>query len=196
MDTLLGSFLLGRELVWHPVGDLSGSWAYSLDNRPVAEFWWSPETREVRAEAGTSVWRVPFRGVFLLRGAILGTDAEVPDLFFAGGLREGLAEFPDGPRFTLFSGLDRQSGPWAGIDDDEGNAVVRVRGRIGGGSVWSVVRVTTERRYSRFVGPLLVLSGGLSILRRKIPWLSVTTLAASDAAAQREIERLRIAGSR
>ena len=195
MANILGSFLLGRELVWHPVGDLSGSWAYSLDNKSVAEVWWSPDTREVRAEAGTEVWRIPFRGVFLLRGAVLCTDAEIPDLFFAGGLRKSLAEVPDGPRFTFFSGLDRQSGPWAGLDDEEGNAVVRIRGRVGGGGVWSVVRVTSERRYSRFVGPLLLLSGGLSILRRKIPWLSVATLAASDAAAQREIERLQVARS-
>jgi hypothetical protein len=194
MVAMLGSFLLGRELDWHTIGDISGTWAYSLDNKSIAEFWWSPETREVRAEAGIVVWRVPFRGVFLLSCAIFGTEAEIPYLFFAGGLRRGLAEAPGGPRFFLFSGLGRECGPWAEIDDEEGNAVLQVHGRIGGGSIRSVVRVTSNRGYSVFVGPLLVLWGGLSILRRKLPWLSVTTLAASDAAAQREIERLQ--GSR
>jgi hypothetical protein len=191
---MLGSFLLGRELDWHPIGDTPGTWAYSLDNKSLAEFWWSLETREVRAEAGTTVWRVPFRGVFLLSGAVIGTDAEVPQLFFAGGFRRGLAEIPDGPRFTFFSRLDREFGPWAGIVDAQGNDVFRVQGRIGGGSIWSVVKVAPDRKYSIFFEPLLLLWGALSVLRQKIPWLSVTTLAASDAAVQREIERLQRSG--
>jgi hypothetical protein len=195
MGGILGSFLLGRELDWHPIGDTPGTWAYSLDNRLIAEFWWSPETREVRAEAGAEVWRVLFRGVFLLHGVVVDTDAEFPQIFFAGGFRKGVAEIPNGPRFTLSSQLDRDLGPWAGIDDERGNAVLRVQGRIGRGSVWSVVKVTPDRRYSIFFEPLLLLWGGLSVLRQKIPWLSITTLAASDAAVQREIERQRGSGS-
>lgn len=194
MAGMLGSILLGRELAWHPIGDRPGTWAYSLDNEQITQFWWSPETREVRAEAGTAVWRMPFRGVFLLRGAIFGTDTEPPHLLFAGGFRRGLAEIPGGPRFTLFNQFDREHGPWTGIDDEHENGVLRVQGRIGRGSIWSVVRVTPDRRYSTFVEPLLILWGGLSVLRQKIPWLSVTTLAASDAAVQREIERLRGSG--
>lgn len=191
MSGVLGSFLLGRELDWHPIGDIPGTWAYSLDHRPITEFWWSPEAREVRAEAGTTVWRVPFRGVFLLRGATIRTDGGLPQLFFAGGLRKGLAEIPDGPRFTLFSQLHRALGPWAGIDDEYGNAVLRVQGRMGRGGIWSVIRVTPDRRYSIFIEPLLVLWGGLSIIRQKIPWLGVTTLAASAPQVQRELERMR-----
>jgi hypothetical protein len=133
--------------------------------------------------------------VFLLHGAVIDTDAEFTQIFFAGGLRKGVAEIPNGPRFTVFSQLDRDLGPWAGIDDEQGNAVLLVQGRIGRGSVWSVVKVTPDRRYSIFFEPLLLLWGGLSVLRQKIPWLSITTLAASDAAAQREIERQLKSGS-
>ena len=190
MGGTFGSALLGRELDWHPIGDTPGTWAYSLADKSIAEFWWSPESREVRAEAGTVVWRVPFQGVFLLRGAVVDTDTEVPRLVFAGGPRRGLVEIPNGPRFTLFSQLDKDLGPWAGIDDERGNGVLRVRGRIGRGSIWSAVKVTPDRTYANLLEPLLIFWGGISVLRQMIPWLSVTTLAASDVAIQREIERL------
>ena len=196
MGGTFGPGLLGRELDWNPVGDSSGTWAYFLENEPLAVFWWSRESREVRAESGTVVWRVPFRGVFLLRGAVIEADAEIPRLVFAGGPRRGLVEIPNGPRFTLFSQLEREIGPWIGIDDERGNGILRIRGRTGGGSIGSVVRVTPDRRYANLFEPLLVLWGGISVLRRKIPWLSVTTLAASEASIQREIERMLGSASR
>ncbi len=196
MSGMYGPGLLGRELDWHSMGDSPGSWAYSLDNDPLAVFWWSTEGREVRAESGTVLWRAPFQGVFLLRGAVIEADVDSPRLVFAGGPRRGLVQIPNGPRFALFSQLERGLGPWIGIDDERGNGVLRIRGRVGGGSIGSVIRVTPDRRYANFLEPLLVLWGGISVLRRKIPWLSVTTLAASGASIQGAIERMLGSASR
>jgi len=195
MGGSFGSVLLGRELEWHRVGNPPGTWAYSLHQQTIAEFWWSPEDREVRAEAGSAVWRIPFRGVFLLRGTVIETDAAVPRLVFAGGPRRGLMETPNGPRFILFSQMDKGVGPWVGIDDDRGNGILRIRGRIGRGSIWSAVNVTPDRKFAGVLEPLLILWGGISVLRQKIPWLGVTTLAASEKAIQREDESL-IAGAK
>lgn len=190
MSSRFGTVLLGRELEWLPMGDTPGTWAYSLDNQTIAVFWWSPADREVRAEVGTALWRVPFQGVFLLRSSVIDTDVKVPRLLFAGGLRKGLMEIPNGPRLILFSQLDRDIGPWMGIDDERGNGILRIRSRIGKGRIWSAVKVTPERRFANLIEPLLVLWGGISILRQKVPFLSVTTLAASEAAVQRAIERM------
>ena len=185
---MLGSLVMGRNLDWHPIGDTPAVWAYSLEGESIAEFWWSLENREVRAEVGTEVWRILFRGTFLLRGTVINTNGDAPQLCFAGGIRGGLAGFSDGPRFTLFTQLDRKLGPWAGIDDEQGNGILRVQGRIGGGSIWCTVEVTSDRRYTVFIEPLLLLWGSLQVLRRKNPWLSLTTVAVSEAAVQREIE--------
>lgn len=190
MGGSFGPALPGRALEWHRFGDPPGGWAYSLDQQPIAEFWWSPEDREVRAEAGSAVWRMPFQGLLLLRAAVIGTDDRYPRLVFAGSLARGLLEVPSGPRFTLFTRLDTYLGPWIGIDDESGDAVLRIRGRIGRGRISSVIEVTPNRRHSGVFEPLLVLWGGLSVLRQKFPWLSITTRTASESAAQHQIERM------
>ena len=187
---MLGSLVMGRNLDWHPIGEIPGSWAYSLEGDTIAEFWWSPENREVRAEAGTQVWRIMFRGTFLLRAVVVKTEHDTPQLFFAGGIRRGLARCQNGPRFTLFTQLDRKLGPWAGIDDEQGTAILRVQGRVGEGTIWCTVKVTPDPRYTFFAEPLLLLWGGLQVLRQKYPWLTLTTVWVSEGATQREIEHL------
>ena len=188
---MLGSILIGRELEWHATGDMPGSWAYFLDGDLVADFSCSPEGREVRAEAEAEarVWRLLFHGAFLLRAGIYELPSEHPHLLFAGSLRRGLARHRTGQGFTLYSGLSRGIGPWVGIDDDQGNGVLRARGKVGGGVVGLSVTVTPDSRYADSVGSLLLLLGGLQVLRRKNRWLTLTTLFVSEAAVQREIER-------
>jgi hypothetical protein len=187
---MLGSILIGRDLEWHATGDTTGNWAYFLDGDLMVEFSWSPEDREVRAEAETRVWRLPFQGAFLLRAGLYEPSSEHPHLWFAGNLRRGLARHRNGQGFTLNSGLARGIGPWVGIDDDQGNSVLRVRGRVGGGDIGLSVTVTPDSRYAASVGSLLLLLGGLQVLRRRNRWLTLTTLFVSEAAVQREIEHL------
>jgi len=187
---MLGSSVIGRDLEWHATGDTPGSWAYFLDGNMLAEFSWSPEDREVRAEAETRVWRLPFLGAFLVRAGVYEPSSEHPHLLFVGSLRRGLARHRNGQGFTLNSGLARGIGPWVGIDDDQGNSVLRVRGRVGGGTIGLSVTVTPDSRYSASVGPLLLLLGGLQVLRQKNRWLTLTTLFVSEVAVQREIKDL------
>jgi hypothetical protein len=187
---MLGSPVIGRVLEWHATGDTPGSWAYFLDGDLLAEFSWSPGDRKVRVETDTRVWRLPFHGAFLLRAGVHESSNEHPHLLFAGSLRRGLARHRNGQGFTLHSGLARGIGPWIGIDDDQGNSVLRVRGRIGRGMIGLFVTVTPDSRYAAAVGSLLILLGGLQVLRQKNRWLTLTTLFVSEAAVQREIEHL------
>jgi len=192
---MLETLVMGRSLSWHPLEDPPGAWAYALDGESLAELWWSAADGEVRAEVGTEVWRIAFTGTFMLRGVIRRMEHDVPRLLFAGAPRRGLARSPEGLEFVLFARLDRKLGPWAGIDDEEGSGVLRIRGRIGGGGVWSDVSVTDDRSFAGFVQPLLLLWGGLQILRVQRPWLPLTTCAASQAAMRRELKRLRAAAA-
>ncbi|MGD2120954.1 MAG: hypothetical protein PVJ76_04380 [Gemmatimonadota bacterium] len=187
---MLGSSVMGRDLGWHATGDTPVSWAYFLGGDMLAEFSWSPEDREVRAEVGTGVWSLPFRGLFLLQAGVYEASSEQPHLLFAGSLRRGLARHRKGLGFTLYTGLESGIGPWVGIDDEQGNGVLRARGRVGGGKIGLSVTVTPDSRYTAAVGPLLLLLGGLQVLRHKNRWLTLTTLLASEAAVQREIDHL------
>ena len=186
---MLSSVLIGRDLEWHATGDTPGSWAYFLDGSLMAEFSWSPENREVLAEAETRVWRLSFHGAFLLRAGVFEPSREHPHLLFAGSLRRGLARHRHGQGFTLYSGLSRGIGPWVGIDDAQGNGVLRVSGQVGEGVAGLSVGVTPDSRHADSVVSRLLLLGGLQVLRRKNRWLTLTTLLVSEAAAQREIER-------
>jgi hypothetical protein len=187
---MTGSSLLGRELQWHPSGETPGLWAFSLDGDPVSELWWSRDEQEVRAEDGLTVWRVPFRGGFLLQGAVISTLKATPDLLFAGNFRKGLADIPSGPRFTLFNTLDREHGPWSGINDESGAGVLRAVGRMGGGRIWRQVQVTPDPRQAPYLERLLLLWGGLWTLHRTAPWLGLTTFFASDGAIRRRLTRM------
>ncbi len=188
------TLVMGRSLSWHPLEDPPGAWAYALDGESLAELWWSRADGGVRAEVGTEVWRIAFEGTFLLRAVVCRLERDIPRLLFVGAPRRGVARSPEGREFVLFNRLDRKLGPWTGIDDEEGSGVLRIRGRIGGG-VWSDVSVTDDRSFANFVQPLLLLWGGLQILRVHRPWLPLTTCAASQAEMRRELERLRAAAA-
>ena len=187
---MFGSSVIGRGLEWRSTGDKPASWAYFLQGEMVAEFSRSSEDREVQAEAEAQVWRIPFHGTFVLRTGVFHPSAGAPSLVFAGSVKRGLARHQNGLGFTLYSGLTRGIGPWVGIDDERGNGVLRVRGRIGGGGFWHSVQVTPDPTYTVFVDPLLVLLGGLQVLRHTNRWLSLTTLFVSEDSIQWEIERL------
>jgi len=183
-----GPSLLGRTVVWRPSPDPPGSWAFVLEDEVIAELEWSDGG--VRVEFPDEVGRMDVWGAWMIRAVLVSGEKDVPRLWYAGTLFRGLARCRDGRGFTFVRGLDRRVGPWTGFDDAEGTGVLRARGRVGGGAVWSEVDVTPDPVFSAAVGPLLVLWGALRIVHPRRPWLTVTAAVASERAVQREIERM------
>jgi hypothetical protein len=187
---MFASSLSGATLRWHSLDDPIGAWGLSLDGALIAEFSWSGEPPGVRVEAGSELWHLGFAGTFVIRGVETRADSATPQLLYAGNLREGLALCREGREFMLISHLDPSVGQWTGFDDSEGNGVVRVQGRVGGGGIWSEVSVRPDQAHRDFIERLLILWGGLQILRQQRPWLSLTASLATSAATKREIRRL------
>jgi len=173
--SVFGTDLVGRSLVLHPADDLPGEWALTVDGDEVAEFVWSREGRYVRMETEAGVCRVVFRGIVRLRGTVVVGEDEVEQARYRGGIVRGRASVFQGRLFDFVSGMDPDVGPWTGVDDAEGRAVLRVRGRLDLGLRHFEVMVTPEVRFAAFVGPLLALVGGLHVLRWVHPWRGVVT---------------------
>lgn len=163
--------VMGRTLVWHPIQDPQGGRGLSDDGRLVAELWWSPDDRGVRAEVGDDVWTVRLAGTRPLTAAVSRGSEGAPVLLFAGGARRGLVRGREGGEFEIFTQLDWRRGAWMGIDHVDASGVLRVQGRLGlGGFLWDV-SVTPDPRYRSVAWPLLLLWGALEIARRKRPGL-------------------------
>lgn len=173
--SVFGTDLVGRSLFLHPSDDLPHAWVCWLDGDEVAEFLWSRGDRSVRMETAAGVCRVRFAGVFRLRGVVVVGEDEVEQAHYAGGLVRGRASVFQGRLFDLVAGMDPDVGPWKGVDDSEGVAVLRVRARLGVGLHHFEVGVTPEVRFAAFIGPLLAIVGGLQVLHRAQPWLGITT---------------------
>lgn len=186
---MFGSLLHGRTLAWHAAQDPPGAWAFSDGDETLAELSWSGEEGLVRAETEGEVWRVRFTGTFLLR-AVVESPRLAPRLLYAGGIGRGLARTPEGRGFVLFSQLDRERGFWVGMDDEEGNGVIRLHDRVGRGTFWTEVRVTPDPVPDDALGSLLLLWGGLRILRLRRPWLGLLTAPVTERSTQRALEAL------
>jgi hypothetical protein len=182
--------LNGAALLWHSLDDPIGAWGLSVGGELMAEFSWSREPPGVRVEVGPELWQLGFVGTFVIRGAETRAGSTTPQLLYAGNLREGMALCREGKEFMLISHLDSSVGQWTGFDDTDGNGVVRIRGRVGGGGIWSDVSVTPDTAHRDFIKRLLILWGGLQILRQRRPWLSLTASIATSTAARRELQRL------
>ena len=104
-----------------------------------------------------------------------------------GGVR---VDTPDVVGRVAVIGIDRNVGPWEGFDDEDGAGVLRIRRRIGEGTIWSEIVVTSDRAYAASAGPLVVIRGALRIVNPSRPWLSLTTAGVPERAVQREIARL------
>jgi hypothetical protein len=187
---MFASSLSGATLRWHPLDDPIGAWGLSLDGELIAEFSWSREPPGVHVEIGPELWHLGFVGTLVIRGVETRAGSTTPQLLYAGNLREGLALCREGKNFKLISHLDPRVGQWTGFDDTDGNGVVRVQGRSGGGGIWSEVSVRPGNAHREFIERLLILWGGLQILRQQRPWLSLTASIATSAAARRELQRL------
>lgn len=185
---MLGPALIGRTLVWRPHPDPPGAWALTLDDELVAELEWSDGA--VRVECPDEVGRVELSGMLMIRAVLVSGLNDAPRLWYAGNLTRGLARSREGRGFTFVRGLDGRVGPWTGFDDADGDGVLRARGRVGGGAVWSEIAVTPDPVFSVAVGPLLVLWGALRIVHLRRPWLTWTAGVVSERAVQEEIERL------
>lgn len=162
-----------------------------MDGEVVAELGWSRPERLVRAEVEDGVWRMRFAGILPVRAVLLDPASE-PCLVYAGSLRGGLARAARGRGFVFFSQLDRQRGPWSGVDDADGEGVLRILGRLGGGRVWSEVTVTPDPRYRDFVGQVLLMWGAIQVLRRRRPWLAPLSMGVSERAVQRTLHELEV----
>jgi hypothetical protein len=62
--------------------------------------------------------------------------------------------------------------------------------RVGGGTLWTEVRVTPEPVPGYSLPTLLLLWGGLRILRLRRPWLGLLTAPVSERSTQRALEAL------
>ncbi len=184
---MLGSSLVGRTLAWHGVPDEPGRWACSLGDEILAELEWS-RSEAVRVEMEDVVWHLRFSGVLPLR-AMLVDEVDVPRLLFAGAIGRGLARTREGRRFVLSVRASVGEGPWAEITDSGGDAVLRARRRMGPG-IWSEVAVSPDPACGDFVVPLLLLWGGLQILRGRRPWLSLATVLVSERATRKGLDDL------
>lgn len=182
--------LVGKTIDWRPLGDPPGSWVFADGDEILAELTWSRPERLVRIETAAGVWNIDFQGMLVLRGSLMRSTVEVPELLYAGGLHRGRARAREGRDFVLFSQWDRSLGSWTGFDDADGTGIVRVRGRVGRGEIWSEVTVTPDPFYGSFAPPLVLLWGGLRILQLRHPWLGILSAGASARFAQKEIERL------
>ena len=186
---MLGASLLGKTLAWCPIPDPPNAWGFLLGDEPMAELVWPTRGGVVRAEAGDEVLRLSFSGVVIVHGILRGQSEEAQALF-AGSFRRGRARTADGRDFVLFSSIDRAIGPWVGFNDTEGAGVLRIRGRAGSGQIWSEVSVTPDASYRSVVSSLLLLWGGLQLLRLRRPWLGASTVAVSGRAARRGLDLL------
>jgi hypothetical protein len=186
---MFGASLVGRSLEWVPAPDPPGAWTYSVGGEVVAELGWSRSEKLVRAEVDDGVWRMRFGGIAPIRGALMDPAAE-PRLVYAGSVRGGLARTARGREFVFFSQLDRHQGPWSGVDDADGEGILRFRGRLGGGRIWSDVTVTPDARYRDFVGQVLLTWGAVQVLRRRRPWLGPLSMGVSERAVQRALHEL------
>lgn len=173
--SVFGPDLVGRSLILRPTEDPIGGWVYGLDGDEVAEMVWSRSERAVRMVTEAGVCRIRFRGLFVLSGVVVVGEDEVVQAQFRGGLAGGNVAVAPGRPFVYSSHIDGRVGPWRGVDDPEGEAVLRVRGRLDRGAGWFEVTVTPLPFYGVFVGPLLALLGGLQVLHLARPWLGVTS---------------------
>jgi hypothetical protein len=187
---MLASSLPGASLEWQALDDPIGAWGLTLDGDLIGEFSWSRDREGVRVELGPEIWQLGLEGTFLIRGMATRVGSRTPQLLYAGNLRQGMALCREGRHFMLISHVDPGVGQWTGFDDSEGNGVVRVRVKVGGGRIWSEVSVAPGGAHRDFTERLLVLWGGLQILRHRQPWLSLTAAFARTAGNERVLRRL------
>lgn len=182
--------LTGRTLQWHPAADPPGAWAFAVEGNDVAETWWDADEGLVRVETATDVWKAEPMGLRPVCLSVGPAGGLVPHVVYAGELARGLVRFRTGREFELFAQLQQGRGPWAGIDDDRGEGVLRMVGRLGMGRMSWATSVSPEPRFSRVVWPLLVVWSALRTLRMKRPWLGLTAMGMSAGGVTRALEAL------
>jgi hypothetical protein len=185
---MFGPSLLGQTLAFRPLSGLFGDWGYSLDGEPLAGMHWSGSERSVRAECDNGAWQVLLPRGFLTR-AVVSDAADRPRLVYAGGVSRGLSQAREGRRFFVYSRASPREGRWVGVDDLDGDGVLRMRGRTGPG-IWSEVNVTPAPVFGRFIVPLLLLVGSLQMEGMARRWRVWTTAMVSERAAQAALEGL------
>jgi len=185
---MLGAEVLGRTLAFHPGEDPPGSWAYTLEEETLAEFFRSSEG-PVRIEALGGVWMGRFAGFPTLRGIIEGVNG-VPYLVYGGGFASGRAKSRRGRSYDLFLQSHWRDGFWSGIDDVEGTGVLRATPHLGSDGLWSEVEVTSDPRHREDLWPLLFLWAGLQVFGQGRPFLRVFSMRPSARATQRALGRV------
>jgi len=186
---MFGESLAGQHVRWSPGLDPPGGWLYALGDDVLAELRWSRSEALVRAEVRDEVWRTRFSGVLPVH-AVLADSREQPQAVYAGSLARGLVLTQERQKFVLFSEVDPARGLWVRVDDTEGQGVLRIQGRVGGGQPWCEVAVSPNTLFRPFLGRLLLLWGSLHLLRLRRPWLSIVSFVASERSVQRALERL------
>ena len=138
-----------------------------------------------------SYYGIRFARIVPVQGVLLDPAAEAC-LVYAGSLHRGLARSARGRGFVFFSQLDRHHGPWSGVDDADGEGILRIRGRLGGGRIWSDVTVAPDARYRDIVGQVLLTWGAIRVLRRRQPWLGLLSMGVSERSTQRALRELEV----
>jgi hypothetical protein len=186
---VFGAELSGRVLAFQPTGDPPGAWAFTRGEATLAELLWSREERAVRIDALGDVWRARFAGGHVLDGVIEAPDGS-PRLLYGGGLSTGVALSRRGAPYELFVASDWRRGRWSGVDDVEGEGVLRATFRLGSDGLGSEVRLSPEPRHREDLWPLLFLWGGLRVFGQGRPFFRLLSLRVSRRAAERALHRL------
>ena len=142
----------------------------------------------VRVETEHDVWHIGFSGVFMIRGTVRDSLSAAPRILYAGTIRRGFARFSEGVGFAFSPSWDWGVESFFNVSDEKGNEVLSKKGREENPHQWMEIKMTREAAYQRFVGPLLILWGGLRILKQNRPWLIWLPSGTSERSARRVLD--------
>lgn len=181
--------LQGQLIDFHRTADPPGGWAFTVSDQVLAELAWSHNEQAVRIECAEEVWRARFSRGRVFNG-VLETSGRVPLMLYGGGVAAGVAMSRSGVEYELFVAFDWRRGPWSGIDDVNGDAVLRARARLGLGGFRFEVGLSPDSRHRSDLGALLCLWGSLRILRHRRPLARVVPTPTTRRAGERALGRL------
>lgn len=178
--------LLGETVLLGLGGDLPGEWVCQVGDEVLADIFWAPEDGAVRVETDAGVWRAYLSGWRVLEGVVENPEG-VRVLAYGGGAANGLLQSRFGRTYELFAQLDFGRGPWAGIDEVDGDGVLRAVSRFGAMGAAMEIQVTPEPYYREDAGALVFFYSALRVFSFRRPFLRVLSGRTRRAVAERAL---------